>query len=358
MVVRPNTGVVLARLDPASLEPISREVHIGEYHDAWALSPDGSQLAVGMSAPGGEKRIGILIVDLDRMKVVQRVATGIAAEAVGWLAPRLLVGALQRGGTVLVDPVTGTIVRRWPHLSDPQGAARTRDSFALLFPNPVQLAVVDSQGELRTVVLERIRLAFRNVQSDEAGLAVTFDGAQAYVVAPDGQIADVDLRTMRVSYHRVEALHGAPEQEPSWRQRRALWLGDGRLLVFGRDDFRVASGDGFAGVAAGATLVDTRTWKTCLLDARASGAEFAAGRVLSYGRGVPTSRGLRAYTVEGRRAFHLLDAEAVWDVNVLGGWAYTQTPRAVHVVDARSGKVIREIAPPVELVDVITEQQR
>ena len=132
MLMLPNTAVVLARLDPLSLRPVSRPVEVGEYHDTWSVSPDRSRIAVGTGGQG----IGIEIVDLKAMKVVRQIQTGIAAEEVGWLAPRLLVAGLQRGGTVLVDPSTGRILRRWRHLSDPQVSARTPDGLVVLFPGP------------------------------------------------------------------------------------------------------------------------------------------------------------------------------------------------------------------------------
>lgn len=89
---RDDSGpAVLARLDSLSLKPVSPQVPIPEYHDAWSLSPDGSQIALGMSAPGREGRVGVLLVDLDAMKVVRGIETGIAAEALAWLAPRVLV---------------------------------------------------------------------------------------------------------------------------------------------------------------------------------------------------------------------------------------------------------------------------
>ena len=79
----PNGASILARFDPLSLRPVSRQVPIAEYHDAWALSPDGSRVALGMSAPGREGRIGILVVDLETMKVVRGIETGVAAEGLG-----------------------------------------------------------------------------------------------------------------------------------------------------------------------------------------------------------------------------------------------------------------------------------
>jgi hypothetical protein len=393
MLALPNTGVILARLDPRSLKPVSRRLEVGEYHDAWSLSPDRSQLALGMSSGGSvispsrrlRARIGVMIVDLEAMKVVQEVETGIAAEALGWLTPRLLVaglleplvsgaGAPSQGGTVVVDPLTGKILRRWPRLSFPQASARTRDSFVMLLPGlppdtaegtaAPRLAVVDARGRLWSVALERIQLALRDgVQWDGAGLAVDAGQARAYVFAADAPVAEIDLRTMRVSYHRLEALFRRPGElgdaevqsdgKLSWRSRRTLWLGDGHVLVFGQDGFAAAGVQDFQAIAAGAILVDTATWSSCVLDTSAGGTAFVAERVLVYGRGDPARRGLRAYTVEGREAFHLFDGEQVWDIQVAAQLAYVSTRSAVHVVDVKSGKVVSEIVPPVELVDVI-----
>jgi hypothetical protein len=176
---------VLARRDPLSLQPVSPQVPIAEYHDAWSLSPDGSQIALAISAPGREGRVGVLLVDLDTMKVVRGIETGIAAAALEWLAPRVLIAALQRGGTVRIDPVTGTITNRWPDFSFPDESARTKDSIVMLAgPDPdtsagsapARLAVVDARDGLRSVVLERIRLRVRLANGteyrDRAGLAV------------------------------------------------------------------------------------------------------------------------------------------------------------------------------------------
>jgi len=168
--------------------------------------------------------------------------------------------------------------------------------------------------------------------ADEAGLAVDPERERAYVFAADAPVADVDLRTMRVSYHRLEALYlSAGElggrkvlpEDVGARVRRALWLGDGHALVFGRD-LVPPGGEDVTTIAAPAALVDTASWSSCTLDARAGGAAFAAGRVLVYGRGDRSSLGLRAYTVEGREAFHLLDREPVWDIQAAGHLAYVR----------------------------------
>jgi hypothetical protein len=353
---------------------------VGEYHDAWSLSPDGSRVALGISA--GESlispsrhlggRIGIVVVDLDTMKVVQEVETGIAASALGWLAPRLLAASLLRGGTVLVDPTSGKIVRRWPGLSDPGRSAPAGDSLVMLFPGPSRaaeagtaaagtaaawLAIVDARGHLRSVTLERIHLAAGSTNgvgyADQAGLAVDPSRGRAYVFAAGVPAAEVDLATMHVSYHDVELDEGVqPEKTVLARSRYALWLGNGRAVVFGRNiipDDRA----GVASIATGAALIDTSTWDSCVVDGAAGGATFGAGRLLLYAAGARPAIGLRAYTREGGKIFQLFGSEQVLDVQVTGGRAYVRTGSALRVVDLKSRRVLDTIVPPFELIDVI-----
>lgn len=379
-----ESTATLARLDPLSLRPVSRHVEVDEYHNAWSLSPDGAQLALGVSS--GESvlspsqalraRIGIYIVDLTTMKLVREVQTGVAAEALAWLGRRRLVAALQRGGTILVDPRTGRIMRRWRGFSFPDASAPTRHGLVLLFPQlrssapnlpltrvsgAVRLAVVDARGRLRSVTLKHIPLAVHASKGisyeDRAGLAVDSARARAYVVAAKAPVAEVDLRTLRVSYHLELAGSEGKEALPA-RQRRALWLEGGQIAVFGRD-LAVADGGKLTATPAGVTLIDTHDWSACRLDEGASQAASAAGRLLTYGPGPPVSGdqpgvGLRAYAVGRGEPLHLFGGERIWDVKVAAHDAYVRTATAVHVVDVRSGKVLATIARPLELLDVIS----
>jgi hypothetical protein len=369
-VVQPPSGAaILARFDPLSLAPVSHRVAIAEYHDAWSLSPDRSQVALGMSTSGRAGRIGILVVDVGSVNVVRGIETGVAAEAVAWLSPRVLVGALQRGGTVLVDPVTGKILHRWKSFSSPDASARTADAFVMLAAAPgpaagsggriARLGVVDARGRLRSVSLERIRLGVHSANGaeyvDRAALAVDPDRGRAYVFAATAPTAEIDLRTMRVSYRSLALGPGTKTKTSVLAQeRRALWLGDGRVLVSGRDLMQ-AGANGFAWAATGAILVRTRTWSSCVLEAKAGGAAFERGRVLVYAAGARPGIGLSAYTVAGRKAFHRFDDEEVWSVAANGGRAYAQTPDRLHVVDVRSGQVLKTIGSSLELADVIDD---
>ena len=381
-----DTGgaAILGRLDPLSLRPVSQTVELGEYHDAWSLSPDGSQLALGISSGVSlvspprtlHKRVGVIVVDLRTMTIVQEVETGVYAGAVGWLRPRRLVAA--GNGLVVIDPRTGTILARWG-LPGPLAWARTSDRLVMLYKGSyrqsasspgkgsfsLRLAVVDERTLRRTTVslgpltLGRTRGGF---YEDSAGLAVDPVGERAYVTAAGSPLAEVDLTTMRVSYHRLAFLEAragelqgrpAPQEKLLNRARDVIWLGNGRLLVSGRDI--VAGPGGEVYFPAGATLVDTARWRARTLDRSASEAAFAAGVVLASGpRWNPGAEvGLRGYTIAGRRVFHLLKGLQVFDVPVVGDWAYARTRSAVRVVEVGRRTVVAKIAPPSDLVDVI-----
>ena len=189
--------------------------------------------------------------------------------------------------------------------------------------------------------------------ADGAGLAVDPGGGRAYVFAAGAPAAEINLATMRASYHPVELETGAqPKKRVLARVRRALWLGGHQVVVFGRN-FVADDRAGVASVAAGARLVDTASWSSCVVDANAGGATFGAGRLLAYAAGVRPAIGLRAYRAQGGKIFHLFNSEQVLDVHVAGGRAYVQTASALRVLDLKSRRVLKTIVPPFELVDVI-----
>jgi hypothetical protein len=390
-----NAPAILARLNPLSLKPVSRGVKISEYHDAWSLSPDGSFLALAVSAGESQlspsrrlhRRIGIYIVDIKTMELVREVETGVAAEALAWLAPNRLVAALQRGGTVLVDPLTGNIMRRWPQFSlsgfsFPDSSAQIGGALVMLLPQlresapnmpltPVsgapRLAAVTPQGHLRSVTLSRIRLAVRSnggIYTDRAALAVDPKQKRAYVFAANAPAAEVDLRTMHVTYHSLGFLsRSSPSLSGSGRKstvlarvRSAIWLGQGRAVVFGYD---LATEPGRAAKAfpAGATIVNTGTWRTQLVDPRASDATVAHDTLLVHSRESSSAAdvGLSAYTLTGRSRYRLLRRARIEDVRAAAGLAYVRSPSAVYVLDISTAKLIEKIAPSRDLLDVISQ---
>jgi len=115
---RPSSSVIASRADRVSLARIGAPITLGEYHASWALAPDRSRLAFGISAPGRTSRTGVRVVDLRRWRVSANIETGIAADVLWWPSPRRLVAGLgaciclvQQRGFVVADPVSTVYVR-------------------------------------------------------------------------------------------------------------------------------------------------------------------------------------------------------------------------------------------------------
>jgi hypothetical protein len=357
----------LARLDPRTLQPQRPQIVLGEYHSAWSFAPDGAQLALAISSPGeegipvvGERgRIGIRIIDVQRMTVVRDISTGVAAEALGWLAPRRLAALLQSGELVVLDPATGAILR---HRQVSSGVlnprwARGKDRLLVLIdslPHP-RLAVVDREGDLRVVALDRQRHGCCGSWSGRAGLAVDAAGERAVVVAAEVPAAEVDLKTMAVRYHHLASSAATLLPPPGTlglqalqaSKRQALWLASGALAVAGEQRADLVA-ETLTTRPAGVAVVDARSWRVRMVEPRADHVCAVGGRLLTYreeplgprtGRGI----GLRVHDLQGRPLLHLLGDEAVWHVEVWGGEAYVYSPAAVRVVDPRSGRVVRTL---------------
>jgi hypothetical protein len=382
LVSLPDSAVVLERISQLSLVRTSPEVVVGEYHDAFSLSPDRSEVALGLSAPGQNGRVGVIIVDLSSMKVVRRIETGIAAEALAWPRPRRLVVGLQRGGVALVDPLSGAILHRWKDIPEPEVSAETRNGLVMVVPDTAhpkpagtvaaRAVVVDEQGRrLRSIALPALHIG--TTYTGDAGLVVDATGERAYVFAAGAPVAELELRTMHVSYHAVASLLSSTDQLTGStaqtggrvfaRQRTAVWLGDGKVLIVGRDLVAVGGG-AFARIPAGATTVDTSTWASCTLDPRAAGVSLASGRILAFAPGPQfgpastTNRtdpgiGLWSYSVGGGHLFHLLGKEPVSNVMVAGDIAYVRTPTAIYVIDVTSGRILRDLNRPPGLIGIV-----
>ena len=368
----------LTRLDPGTLQPRPPRVLLGEYHHAWSFSPDRTELALAISSPGqddapvvGDRgRVGIRIVDLQRMKADRDISTGVAAEALGWLASRRLVAILQSGDAIVVEPVTGVVLRRWKVASAPVLGPRwirTPDGLLVLVdaaPFP-RLASFDLRGGLRVVPLERQQDGCCGPWSKRAGLTLDTKRERAFVVAAGAPVAEVDLRTLRVRYHQVTTpgsgllpSPGTIGQEALWASRRqALWLGADKLAVFG-EQRSPADAKSVASTPAGVAIVNTRSWTVRMVEARASHACLAAGRLLVYHgdplASVPGSGiGLRVHALDGRQLRHLFDNDPVSHIEVHRHHAYVHSPAAVRVVDPRSGRIVRTLPTSPDIIELL-----
>lgn len=295
------------------------------------------------------------------MRVRADVVTGIAAEALAWLAPDRLVAVLQSGEVVVVDPALGEVVRRWDlsaraRFYFPTSARAPGMLVAVLAgsgkPRPARLVVVDGDGRLRSTWLRRVRVGQRRIAngpilSQSAGLALDAVGNRAFVSGAKGRLAEIDLDTMRVRYRRVRgpAGTGAARGRVLSSNRRALWLGRGSLALVGRDYVRTRRGR-VAIVPSGVQMVDTRRWTARTIAGRASAVRITAGRLLAYQPShTMVGAGLGIHTRTGRRLHHLLGTSAL-DIQAAGRRAYAIGQRAVRVVDVRSGKVVHTARRP------------
>ena len=316
-----------ACVDPVSLRPTSPRVRVIENHDAWALSPDRRQLALGISAPGENTRIGVRIIDL-RDWSVRDVETGVYADALAWVTPRRLVGRLGfPKRAAVIDPVSATVVSpiRLDVRTGP--AAATRRHLVMLAGRRGRLLSVDSAGRLQSVRL--------HLNSP----AMLVDAARERVYAfarGGGRVAEVNLTTGRVRHRRLRpvrfATHrrsevalpraGGDGREP---RGRAVWLG-ARLAA-------VALGEG-------ARLIDLRRWTVQTIDRRAVGVAPMNEGLVAYGR-----RGVRAYGLDGRLRFELLRRARIWNLVSTGNRAYASTRRNLDVLDLRRGRIVRSLRP-------------
>ena len=310
-------------------------------------------------AVAGSAGRGLQIVDVKRMKAVGRVAPrpGWSVHPIAWPAASRVL-ALEwndrLGQALLVaDPAARRVVRRIAFTGYSTWARAGSGVVALgrlgEGVGPASLLVVDRDGGTRTVTLERISAGGEQSGSDDEpdyriaspGLAVDLAAGHAYAVGASSLVADVDLDTLAVSYRDVRRPAALAKVVSGWH-RQAVALGDGRLAVAGSDYDRLRRDP------SGVDLVDVPSGTTRRLEARASYALVASGRLLvagdqGAGDGTWTGMGLAAYTLDGQKLWHVLDGEPVSWVQSTGGYAYVvgeeAYPATVRVIDLADGSV-------------------
>ena len=359
-----RSSAELLRVDRKTLRAIrGRRVTIGSEPGAWALSPDGSRLAIGS---GGA--LGLRIVDVSRMRSVADVPTRNGYVSImAWLTPRRIVG-VEESGLFVVDPVRKRLLRSESLDGSPYGAARFGAALVLLLSSgdglgPARLALVDADGAVRSVALDRILAGFRNPtgepdgsvgESWRPGLAVDAAGGRAFVVGGGAPVAEVDLRSLLVRYHDLArpasllgrlrdwlepAAHAKGPIAGSWRTAR--WLGGNRLAFTGEDG-RALGGGRVDVTAVGLNLVDTSSWSSETLEPRANGLAFAAGTLVGTRQGFEVGRGigLVAFDRDGDRRFHLLGDARLSIMDTLDDRVFFDDETRTRAADLRRGRLV------------------
>jgi len=346
--------------DRDTLAPREGVVDLGEYHDAWAFSPDGDTLAVGTF-----RRTGVRLVDPKVPRILRDVPTPIAVVAVGWIGPDRVAALLQTGGVVIIDRRAGRVERQW-HLSyrRPCGQRRqTTTPHGVVFlvagrTGAAQLIRVDPAGTIRIVELPRVRAPSGAHTCGSVAFAVDPKRQRAILMAGRGPIAEVALNSLTVTYRtRPSALSPshACRRAPGVciSQRTAVWLSGNTVAVSGADWINRRRGRAIR-LPAGTAVLDTSTWSVRWIDRTASGVTITRrGTILTYG-GVRA--GLRATTLDGRRAWSAVRGREVREVAVAGNRTYIldNPPRTTRVLDTNNGGLISSQSKPFGRLDVLT----
>ena len=327
----------LAWFDPAAMRVLPGPTAPLAWHNgSWSFDPARTRLAVG-----GNGDV-LRLVDTTRMRVLGDVSLAPDGDYVGgvtWLRrDRVLafVGRTADATLAVVDPGTRQVVRSVPLGQPVMALGRLPGALVLLLRppdgiGPARLAVVDANGRVRSVVLDRIAVGSplqveenKVVKTRYAGLAVDPAGT-AYVVAAEG-IAQVDLRTLAVSYRTPPRALAKMLSGPF---RTARWLGGGLVALAG-GSYTTANRE-TALTPYGLRVLDVRSWTMRVLDPRAT--SFAAGDGFLVTQG---GRAAVGYGLDGTERFRV-EGSAGW-VNVSGRYAEVCADRMlVAVLDPRTG---------------------
>ncbi len=383
-VVTTPRSAVLVRLSARSLEPASsRRLVLGHEVGAWSLSPDGSQLAIAVASPNVVKLVGVDRLEL--LGMLQLGLSGYVTEVTWPSRDRILVlleDGPRRHSLVSIDPVAQRVVARRLIRGTRTASANTHDGLAVLLGPETprigasRLTVIDADGDTRSIGVPRVLSGIVGAEHSAngmaaaqlPGLAVDESGERAFVVGPDLLVAEVDLRSLRVTYHEVDANESLVRRLLDWLEpaaeakttfgavRYARWIGDRWIAVSGWDEQPSTEGEGVE-TPAGLRLIDTRDWSVRTLDRKASAFSFAAGVLIAYGAhtasggttplGAPgedrvRGMGVSGYGLDGRRRFHFLGDKAVVRVETAGDHAYAAVSDStgVSVIDLGSGRLL------------------
>jgi hypothetical protein len=329
-------GMRLAWYDPATLTRLpGPSVSLANHDGSWSFSPDGKRLAIG-----SEGAADLRLIDVRNMRTLGHVGTktGIRPGHVTWLSARRLL-ATGSNVVAVVDPQRVRIVRRTKLPGIVEGGARLPGGLALLLGQdvngfaPAKIAVVDGEGRVRSVTLDRISIGYYHAGDQyevrSPGLALDPATRRAFVVGADYAIAEVDLRALTVSYHGGASRSLA--KEIPGPVRNARWLGNGLLAVAGMDALR----------REGLRIVDTRDWSTRVVDAQSVNLTLGDGVLIGSAPFVPPD--IAVFGMDGalRYRFGLQSGE---HFNVSGRYGYVCSGASLsRVIELASGAMLRQV---------------
>jgi len=175
------------------------------------------------------------------------------------------------------------------------------------------------------------------------------------VVPAGGEVAEVSLANLRVTYHILSQPVSLLERFRNWLEptaeakliegpiRQAVWLKSGVVAVTGADhtvsDDREVITD-----PAGLSLIDTRDWSVRVINERVDWVLPAGERLLAFEpwcAGDEASYGVVGYDLKGNELFRLCRDEG-FDPQIVGDYAYLgfDNNTRFEVVDLKTGEIV------------------
>jgi hypothetical protein len=379
-------GSVLEELDPSTFTAIRASARVG-FSDGWAVSPDRKLLAVATHADSSYARFSTM--RFANASTLRWVRGGVRLDGYlcGAIWPRagtMYALAADSGGAWLtldtIDTVAKKIVARTTIVSQVTTVAHSAGGLVLLGQKvnaiaPATLTVVDSNGGVRSVELERILMGthFESSQDPigttrQPGLAVDPVGEVAYVIDPDGLVAEIRLGDLTVGHHELGSslrarlaawlMPTAEAKGVNGLELTARWLGDGLIAVNGTNQSATRKQDGrlvLASTPDGLRVIDTNDWSERTLDVAADRAVVVDNLLLASGsrwrsdgsKTTSSGEGLAAYGADGSLRWRLESPANVSVIAAYGSRALIQkisagqiTQQPVRLVDLASGRIV------------------
>jgi hypothetical protein len=380
-----DRGTALVRLNPVSLKRVGRPLNLKGYAGAWAFASDNRRLALGVRVRADASTDTLRFYSVVRPQpLAAGVPLGGAAAALWWPRPDRILAYVNEccddpnGAPVVltIDAVARRVVTRTPLDGSVLQIVRSADSLVLLVAatngiGPSRLELFDAGGVRRTVELDELPGGYaRPVESTSGpvgtrlipGLAIDTAGKRAFVVSPDGLIAEVNLESRAVLYHHWLEAKSAADRFASWMTPsaeakgqngpvlRARWLDGGFLAVAGTGETATYVGGNLhiSSQPLGLRIVDVSDWSASMLDPGADSFAVADGLLLVAGSSWSTDpqsqsgMGLAAYGPDRARRFQFLPEKPAWIGFVYRGRAYVSVANqsALRVLDLASGRVV------------------
>jgi hypothetical protein len=391
-LIRRWDGMRLTLLDEQTLRRKGRASAPLGFVDTWAFSHASPSLVVLATRTNENDEKGSLrFANVASRRLVERtVPLAGGGRALLWARPDHVVAIVDKccagaSELVVVDPGSRRVVSRQELPGSVTALARGSSSLVMLMTprgqiGPARLDVVGDDGSLRSVALDRVIAGSfwpTGAEQDPIGkfrvpaLVVDPAGQRAYVMQADGPAADVDLRTLAVSYHVLTVPKSLFARFGDWLSPPALakggngphrsgtWLGDGLIAITGTDEQASRDPNGTMSMSvtpSGLAIVDTHDWTIRTLDRGADAVMPVDGLLLATGSrwssdgSAPTGMGVAAYGADRKLRFHVLDGRSTGLAAAMGGRAYVYVNgqdgiSTVDVVDLATGRIVGEHSP-------------